>query len=250
MSLTPLAALYVAVGAGCVVAYWAALGRAATSAATSMRRRMAVADAVLLGLLWPLYGPFLLMRGDEDAHAGGPDALSDARPEAREVAFLGALRRARQTPLGAVLPDEATARALAQRLRVAAAKVAEIDGLLAQPVFDEDDVRRRLDDLTARAASEWAVTTARMRLQNIHRLRALRHRFAAELDEVGELLVQLTTQAEVLRLAGPAAPGPGGGPEGCIDASGDPAELVRELVSRVEGLDQMLDDGPHLLDAR
>ncbi|HWN71291.1 MAG TPA: hypothetical protein VNM90_26820 [Haliangium sp.] len=246
MSLTPLAALYAAVGAGCVVAYWAALGRTATSAG---RRRVAVADAVLLGLLWPLYGPFLLMRGDEDARADGPGALSHARPEAREVAFLGALRRARQTPLGAVLPDEATARALAQRLRVAAAKVTEIDGLLAQPVFDEDDVRRRLDELTARAASEWAVATARMRLQNIHRLRALRHRFAAELDEVGELLVQLTTQAEVLRLAGPAA-SPGGGPGGSIDASGDPAELVRELVSRVEGLDQMLDDGPHLLDAR
>jgi hypothetical protein len=184
------------------------------------------------------------MRGDEDAPVDGPAA--------REVAFLSALRRARQTPLGAVLPDEATARALAQRLRVAAAKVAEIDGLLAQPVFDEEDVRRRLDDLTARAASDWAVSTARMRLQNIHRLRALRHRFAAELDEVGELLVQLTTQAEVLRLAGPATPGsrPGGAIDAFGDASGDPAELVRELVSRVEGLDQMLDDGPHLLDAR
>jgi hypothetical protein len=237
MSLAPLAALYLAVGAGCVVAYWAALGRVATSAG---RGRMAVADAVLLGLLWPLYGPFLLMRSDDDAPASGPEA----RPEAREVAFLSALRRARQTPLGAVLPDEATARALAQRLRVAAAKVAEIDGLLAQPVFDEDDVRRRLEDLTARAASEWAVATARMRLQNIHRLRALRHRFAAELDEVGELLVQLTTQAEVLRLAGPAAP------SASVEAPGDVADLVRELVSRVEGLDQMLDDGPHLLDAR
>lgn len=231
MSLAPLAALYLAVGAGCVVAYWAALGRAATSAG---RGRMAVADAALLGMLWPLYGPFLLLRGGEDAPVDGPAA--------REVAFLGALRRARQTPLGAVLPDEVTARALAQRLRVAAAKVAEIDALLAQPVFDEDDVRRRLDELRARAASEWAVATARMRLQNIHRLRALRHRFAAELDEVGELLVQLTTQAEVLRLAGPAA----ASPETPVDA----AELVRELVSRVEGLDQMLDDGPQLLDAR
>jgi hypothetical protein len=121
--------------------------------------------------------------------------------------------------------------------------VAEIDQLLAQPVFAEDAVRRRLDARPARAASECAVATARMRLQNIHRLRALRHRFASELDEVGELLVQLTTQAEVLRLAGPA-------PAGTTDEPGDVAELVRELVSRVEGLDQMLDDGPHLLDAR
>lgn len=231
MSLAPLAALYVAVGAGCVVAYWAATAR---GSAAGTAGRMAVADGVLLGILWPLYGPFLLMReGEAPVHG----------PAATEVAFLAALRRARLTPLGAVLPDEATARALAERLRVAAAKVAEIDALLAQPVFDEDDVRRRLDELGARGASEWAVTTARMRLQNILRLRALRHRFAGELDEVGELLVQLTTQAEVLRLAGPAAGAQAGGP-------GEVADLVHELVSRVEGLDQMLDDDPHLLDAR
>jgi hypothetical protein len=233
MSLAPLAALYVAVGAGCVVAYWGVTMRRSAAAA----RRMAVADGVLLGLLWPLYGPFLLMRGEGEAPVQGPAGT--------EVAFLAALRRARQTPLGAVLPDEATARALAERLRVAAAKVAEIDALLAQPVFDENDVRRRLDELGARGASEWAVTTARMRLQNILRLRALRHRFAGELDEVGELLVQLTTQAEVLRLAGPAA-----GAQAGEGGPGDVADLVQELVSRVEGLDQMLDDDPHLLDAR
>ena len=235
MSLTPLAALYVAVGAGCVVAYWGATARGSVAGAS---RRVAVADAVLLGLLWPLYGPFLLMRGEGEA------SVQDG-PAATEVAFLAALRRARLTPLGAVLPDEATARALAQRLRVAAAKVAEIDALLAQPVFDEDDVRRRLDELGARGASEWAVTTTRMRLQNILRLRALRHRFAGELDEVGELLVQLTTQAEVLRLAGPAA-----GTQAGEGGPGDVADLVQELVSRVEGLDEMLDDDPHLLDAR
>lgn len=233
MSLAPLAALYVAVGAGCVVAYW---GVTARGSSTGAARRVVVADAVLLGLLWPLYGPFLLMREGEGAVQDGPAAT--------EIAFLAALRRARQTPLGAVLPDEATARALAQRLRVAAAKVAEIDALLAQPVFDEDDVRRRLDELSARGASEWAVTTARMRLQNILRLRALRHRFAAELDEVGELLVQLTTQAEVLRLAGPATGAQAG------TGVGEVADLVQELVSRVEGLDEMLDDDPHLLDAR
>jgi hypothetical protein len=60
----------------------------------------------------------------------------------------------------------------------------------------------------------------------------MRDRFARELDEVGELLDQLITQAELVRLAGSA------------DASA--AELVREIVSRVEGLDQMLDDDPHL----
>ena len=67
-------------------------------------------------------------------------------------------------------------------------------------------------------------------MQNIRRLRAIRDRYARELDEVGELLAQLTTQVEVVRLAGSA------------DASA--ADLVRELLARVEGLDEMLDDTP------
>ncbi|WP_428265951.1 hypothetical protein [Haliangium sp.] len=233
MTLVPLAGLYAVVGLGCVVA-WVGLGRRAAAAAQAGRAGAAV-DGVLLGLLWPLYGPFLLARLGAVA-----EAAPEPAPSGREVAFLSALRRARDTALGALLPDEASARALAGRLRVAAGKVAEIDALLAQPAFDEDDARARLDGLRARAASDYAQSTAAMRVSNIRRLRALRHRFATELDEVGELLVQLTTHAEVLRLAGP----------GGADDNADSRALVRELVSRVEGLDEMLDDDPHMPDAR
>src|SRR5256885_471674 len=74
-----------------------------------------------------------------------------------------------------------------------------------------------------------------VRVQNIRRLRLLRDRFVRELDEVRELLAQLTTQAEVVRLAGVA------------DDSA--ASLVRELVYRVEGLDQVLDHDLQLLDS-
>ena len=143
-----------------------------------------------------------------------------------------ALRRARATPLGALLPDEPALHSLAQRLRVATAKIAEIEGLLQRPEFSEPATVARLEELRRRDATECALAAAGIRLQNIRRLRAMRDRFARELDEVGELLEQLTTQAEVVRLAGTA------------DASS--AELVREIVSRVEGLDQMLDDDPHL----
>ncbi len=142
-----------------------------------------------------------------------------------------ALRRARGTPLGALLPDEPALHSLAQRLRVATAKIAEIEGLLQRPEFSEPATVARLEELRRRDATESALAAAGIRLQNIRRLRAMRDRFARELDEVGELLEQLSTQAEVVRLAGAA------------DASS--AELVREIVSRVEGLDQMLDDDPH-----
>jgi hypothetical protein len=208
VTLAALAALYAVVGLGCAIA------RLAWRAAPTDR----VLDAVLLWFLWPLYGPFLLLR------------LGAEAPAASETAFIGALRRAGRTPLAAVLPDEATVRVLARRLRIAAGKVEEIEALLERPEFREEDAVRHIRDLRERGASETALSSAGMRLQNIRRLRALKDRFARELDEVAELLKQLTTQAEVVRLAG--------GP----DAS--TTELVRELLSRVEGLDEMLEDEP------
>ncbi|ACY12910.1 hypothetical protein [Haliangium ochraceum] len=264
MSLDALLCLYAVVGAGCVLAAHHAQRSQRLRGAHATRAATRAIDAALLGLLWPLYGPLLLLR--ERDGEGGAHVEDSAVPDTSEVTFLSALRRARHTPLGAVLPDEATAQALARRLRVAAAKVREIDALLAQPAFDEEAAARRLRTLREREdqrrgasaaaggtadpapSAPLSLSTAALRLQNIRRLRALRHRFASELDDVGELLIQLTTQAEVLRLAGPASPSAGaaGAPWGDEDAG----ELVRELVSRVEGLDEMLDDDPHLLDAR
>jgi hypothetical protein len=205
MRLLELSLLYAMVGAG-------------AAAALLWRRGLpALADALLTLLFWPLYGPFLLA-------AEAPRALG------REAEFLAALKRADGTPLAALLPDQAAARALARRLRVAGAKVAEIDQLLDRPEFSEEAARRRLGEPKARGASDTALEAAQSRAQNIARLRGLRDRFARELDEVGELLAQLTTQAEVVRLAG------------ATDAGA--TELVRELIARVEGFDAMLDDGP------
>jgi hypothetical protein len=182
-------------------------------------RMGAVSDAILLLLFWPLYGPFFLMQSQR----------RDTEPTDREAAFLAAIRRAAGTPLGSLLPDWPTARALARRLRVAGRKVHELDQLLARPDFSEHQTAERLHTLEANRASPAALSSASMRLGNIHRLHSLRNRFARELDEVGELVVQLTAQAELLR----------------IERGQDPAgnELVVELLSRVEGLDQILDDG-------
>jgi hypothetical protein len=225
MRLTELTTVYLLVGFGCAVAslvHRRASGAGRTTPADRAAVAGRAADALLLAILWPLYGPFLLLKLQGRDHAG----------TGAEAAFVVALRRARGTPLGALLPDESTAHGLGQRLRVAADKVAEIDSLLRRPEFSEPATVTRLEELRRRDATECALAAAGIRLQNIRRLRAMRDRFARELDEVGELLEQLTTQAELVRLAGTA------------DASS--AELVRELVSRVEGLDQMLDDDPHL----
>ncbi len=209
MKLVELAALYALIGVGGAIF---AVTRVGAASARSV-------DAVLMFTLWPLYGPFLLTR----------EHVPHLEPARGEVAFLTALRRVAGTPLATLLPDERAGRALARRLRVAADKVREIDGLLERPEFDASKAQARVLELE-REGSSSALGTARSRVQNIRRLRHLRDRFARELVDVEELLAQLTTQAEVVRLAG--AP------------DSETRDLVQEILSRVEGLDSLLDDGP------
>jgi hypothetical protein len=203
MTLVELGVLYLVVGVG--------------AAAATLVRRRALLDALLLVPFWPLLAPFQLMR---DVGVTEPRAGAD---------FLAALEQAARTPLGPLLPAPHTMRLLAERLAVASAKVAEIDGVLARREFDLEAAQAELTALRARDASDLARTSAAMRVQNIHRLARLRDRFARELDDVRALLVQLETQVEVVRLAGTP------------DATA--AELIHELLARVEGLDQVLDDG-------
>ena len=209
MRMLELSILYGIAGAGCSAAWLARRGLAPSQ----------LGNAAILLLLWPVYAPFLLLQQAEDTESSpGSDAL-----------FLAALRRASSTPLAALLPDEATVSALANRLRVAASKVREIDSLLGGEEFSEVGASRRLQELRDKGANECALSAVTLRLQNIRRLKALRNRFARELEDVTELLIQLRTQADVVRLAGTPDPGT--------------RDLVREIVSRVEGLDQMMDDG-------
>ncbi|MCB9785252.1 MAG: hypothetical protein H6744_01040 [Deltaproteobacteria bacterium] len=208
-----LAIIYLLVGLGCAVALASRAGALGPRAI----------DAGLALLLWPLIMPFALMRAREPA--------PDADVSAVESAFLDAVRRAAATPLGKLLPDAEVARALGVRLREAAARVADIDGLLAQPDFSLERAQRRRAELQ-RGGDRLALDAVEGRIQNLLRLSALRDRFARELDAVAELLAQLRTQAEVVRLSG--------GPDG------DTRERVAELLARIEGLDAVLGDDPAL----
>src|SRR5438132_6230463 len=92
-------------------------------------------DAALLAGFWPLYGPFLLMQIQE----AGTIPVG-------ELDFLAALKRASTTPLGRLLPDEETARALARRVTIASGKIEEIEALLARPEFSERAANVRLEE--------------------------------------------------------------------------------------------------------
>ena len=189
-----LVTLYALVGAACALA---------------ARTRASTGDLVLLAVLWPLYGPFLL--------AAGPSA-------GRERDLARALRQVAGTPLARLLPDRATVRALGRALDAAAARVREIDQVLARPEMAEEATALAL----ASAPPETRAALA-LRLQSIRQLQAMRDRFARRLAEVDALLAQLSAQVEVLRLGGAS------------DALGE--DLVAPLLGQVEALAEMLEDG-------
>ena len=198
MSLATIGVGYIAIGALLALAIAAA------------RKRMSTGDALLIAILWPLYAPL---------------ALSHASDDPRETELLTALERAQESPLAGVLPDAETARVLGSRLREAGQRLVELDTVLARPDFDAAAAEARAKDLTARGAMA-AAATAELRVKTLGQLRALRERYRSELDEVGELIAQLVTQAELVRL------------QPAIAQSSH--ELVRELVSRVEGLGELM----------
>ena len=198
MSVAVIGAGYVAIGAVIAGAMLVVGGR-----------RLAAGDAVMLLLLWPLAAPIALAR---------PAAALD------EPELVTALARASASPLASALPDAETARVLQGRLNEAGARLAELDVVLDRPDFDPAAAERRARELAARGASA-AANTAQLRVRTLQQLRELRERYRAELDEVRELIAQLLTQAELVRLQPSIA-----------HASG---ELVRELVARVEGLGEL-----------
>ena len=178
-----------------------------------VRGRPGIGDALLLVGMWPLWGPLALARGDRDQ---------------REHQLLTALARAQSSPLAAMLPDAEAARVLGSRLREASQRLVDLDTVLARPDFDPATAAQRAKDLANRGALA-AAATAELRVKTLGHLRTLRERYRTELDEVNELIAQLVTQAELVRLQ-PAI-------------AHSSAELVHELVARVEGLGDLLAEG-------
>ncbi len=185
---------------------YASIGIVVAIAAAVAGRRPSAGDVLMLTAVWPLAGPMILF-GDRE------------RTDDHEL--VSALARASASPLASILPDAETARVLQGRLREASARLTDLDDVLARPDFDPAAAQRRASELTARGATA-AAATAQLRVRTLGQLRELRERYRSELDEVRELMAQLVTQAELVRLQPSIA-----------QAS---SELVRELVTRVEGL--------------
>jgi hypothetical protein len=181
-------------------------------------------DAAFALALWPLWLPLWL-----GAQKPVP-ALAVVRPEAHPAtaSLLAALARVQGSPLAPLLPDQGAVRGLAAKLADVSMRIEELDDVLSRPTFDLDAALARRDEMAREGSATAALASATLRVQNIERLRELRARFVSEVDEINELLSQLVIQVEVVRFAGSADDGT--------------RDLLRELLARVEGLGQMLDD--------
>ena len=212
--------LYGMVGVACAVA-----ARNAGAASRSW------GDAAFAFALWPLWLPLWL--GAQKPATALPAAAA-AIPEAHPAtaSLLTALARVQGSPLAPLLPDAAAVRGLAAKLADVSTRIEELDDVLSRPTFDLDAALARRDEMARAPASTpaGALASAALRVQNIERLRELRARFVSEVDEINELLSQLVIQVELVRFAGAADDGT--------------RDLLRELLVRVEGLGQMLDDRP------
>jgi hypothetical protein len=109
----------------------------------------------------------------------------------------------------------------------AASRHAELDALLRRDGFDDVAAASRVAELEQARASSRALATARLHLDNVRRLRAMRDRDARALEELADLIQALRTQLVLARFAGSSVEGVGG--------------IVSEVWARVEGLGAAID---------
>ncbi len=217
MSLVDLAVLYLVVGVACAVAVYRATPRGENRAAS----------AALAVPLWPLWAPIALTSGRGAQRPSGAHPPADPRSPVGEAAARidAALREAAErcagTSLATLLPREAAARISAEVAR-AAGRHAELTELLGQDGFDREAAEARVRALSGPGASPRALGTARLHLDNVRRIAALRERDARALEELSDLVGALRAQLALARFAGRHAEGTSG--------------IVSEMWARVEGL--------------
>ena len=236
MSLRDLLILYAVLGIACAVAIY--------RSSTESRPRAAMAAALALPL-WPLWAPIALTStrsrptsawaSDGDSHSRSRAARSPVAEAAVrvEAALREGVEACAGTSLESLLPRDAAAR-IAAEVRRASERHAELTAVLGREGFDLAAAERRVVSLEKSSASARSLATARLHLENVKRLAALRDRDARALEELADLVQALRTQLTLARFAGSSVEGVGG--------------IVSEVWARVEGLGAAIGDGDLALD--
>lgn len=179
-------------------------------------------DSLLSLLAWPLWVPIALAPDAPNAHA-------DSEVVTRiERSLSGAADGAEGTPLAGLLTREATDQILAQARRIDG-RLRELTALLARPELCAHAARRRVSQTEGERgphAQGQRPSSARVHLDNIERLTALKERDARTLEELADLAEAIRSQLLVARMAGFSGDGIGA--------------IVNDLWARIEGLDEAM----------
>lgn len=213
MSLRDLCLLYLVFGCFFAIAIYR------SSPATSSNR---LGSAALAVPLWPLWAPIALTaKRVEKPSFFSPVEVSSETRERVKTALSDAIASIRGTPLATLLPPESASRIEAEVVR-REKRLFELETLLAKEAFDVGRLEAKVRELETRGGSARALSTARLDLDNVRRLSALRDRDARALEELCALVEALRTQVTLARFSGSSAADIGG--------------IVGEVWARVEGL--------------
>jgi hypothetical protein len=208
MRLAELALLYAVVGVACAV------GLALRAPAG---RKLGAVDALLCVIAWPLYVPVWVAGRPEGAAPGVAGELRGAID--RECASLAeALRAVRDPLVASLLPTEEQLGRLFSHLRSLDGRVAQLDEVLGGDSFDAARAGEAVREAERKGRG---IEQARLALESIERLVALRARAALDRDDLLTLCRRLRLQATVLRFAGADA--------------GEMRGLLAEIQGRIEG---------------
>lgn len=222
MSLRDLLFLYAVLGIACAVAIY--------RSSTESRPRAAMAAALALPL-WPLWAPIALTSSrsrpasswatDADSRSRGARSPVSQAATRVESALREGVEACAGTSLESLLPRDAAAR-IAAEVKRASERHAELTAVLGREGFDLAAAEGRVVALEKAGSSARSIATARLHLENVKRLAALRDRDARALEELADLVQALRTQLTLARFAGSSVEGVGG--------------IVSEVWARVEGL--------------
>ncbi len=217
MHFRELLALYLLVGLACAVAVYR------RAPASGPRALMSAAAAVPL---WPLWAPFALAGRDRPPllHAPPPPELRPGDIGTRlyqriERALCAAREAILHSAIDAVFTAADASKILTEVAR-AAARLNELDELIARHGFDADYTARHASQLEGAGAPSRSVATARLHAASVARLLSRREADLRALGELAELAELLRAQLVLARFDSP---------EGIDD-------LKRELCARVAAL--------------
>ena len=209
---------------------WLCLGAAV---AGLLARRAPPHGAALLRvpvqlLLWPLFVPLLLPREarQPSGPAGGEWDAAIRRAEAGIGDALDALSRQVEDPLSL---ERARVASLGHAMRSAAARLSDLDRVLASPGYDVCALRSEVEARRAADGAGPVVEVLQRRLEHVERLAQLRRQARLDLERALEEAAALASRLTLLRYEG-------------SPHAGDAAGSARELTLTVEELCRVLNE--------